>query len=119
MKSLIKTAVFIFSLGLVFPAGAKEAVLNPININTASSEQLMVLPGVGPKIAQAIIEGRMQKPYQSKEELLQVKGVGEKRIAQWEGRITYGLLELPLAAQGTKELSSNAPLKPAAVPIHP
>jgi len=52
-----------------------------ININTATSEQLQILPGIGEKIAQDIIDYRQKNgPFQSIEELLNVPLIGEKRL---------------------------------------
>ncbi|MEW6104410.1 MAG: helix-hairpin-helix domain-containing protein, partial [bacterium] len=47
-----------------------------ININLASKEEIMTLPGIGEQIAQAIIEHR---PYSQKEELKDVPGIGPER----------------------------------------
>lgn len=50
-----------------------------VNINTAPVEELMVLPGVGPSRAEDIVLYRQQNgPFASKEDLMQVKGIGEK-----------------------------------------
>ncbi len=46
-----------------------------LDVNSASSEELLNVPGIGPVLAQRIIEGR---PYQSADELTRVKGIGPK-----------------------------------------
>jgi competence protein ComEA len=49
----------------------------PINVNTASLDQLLMLPDVGPVTAQAIIAAR---PIKSVEDLDRVKGIGAKKL---------------------------------------
>jgi competence protein ComEA len=57
-------------------AGATPA---PININTATAGQLEALPGIGARTAQAIIEHRQKNGgFKKIEELMNVKGIGEK-----------------------------------------
>jgi len=63
----------------VKPVKAERVVINPVNINLANAQQLTVLKGVGDKKAQAIISYREQHGnFNSIDELLNVKGVGEK-----------------------------------------
>lgn len=56
-----------------------------ININTASQSQLESLPGVGPVIAERIIQHR---PYSSIFDIQRVPGIGKKRYEQIAERIT-------------------------------
>ena len=56
-----------------------------IDINTASRAQLETLPGIGPAVAQRIIEGR---PYYNSKGLLNIKGIDAQRLKDIEPYIT-------------------------------
>ena len=68
-------------------AAAKPAPTDKVNINTATIEELTTLPGVGPTLAGRVVEYREKAGrFASVEELLNVKGIGEKnfeKIAEW------------------------------------
>ena len=66
-------------------SAAKLAPGQKININTASKEQLDILPGIGPVKAQAIIDGR---PYKNIEDIKKVKGIKEKEFGKIKETIT-------------------------------
>jgi competence protein ComEA len=78
-------------------AAGKPAPTAKVNINTASVEQLTTLPGVGPKLAARIVEYRQKSgTFRSTQELINVKGVGEKNFAKIEAWLSVG--EAPKAA---------------------
>ncbi len=71
-------------------AAGKPAPTAKVNINTATVEQLTTLPGVGPKLAARVIEYRQKAPFRSTQELMNVKGIGEKNFAKIEPWLTVG-----------------------------
>lgn len=79
-----------------------------VNINTADASQLALLPRIGEKAAQRIIEYRTEHgPFKKATELMQVKGVGAKT---YEGLAPY------VAVDGKTTLSTKvkSPRKPRA-----
>lgn len=52
-----------------------------ININKADKDELIELPGIGPKLAERILEYRKENgPFTKKEDIIEVKGIGLKKF---------------------------------------
>lgn len=75
-------------LNETYPEPAATKPTERLNINTATLEELQQLPGIGPSRAQAIINYRVEhNGFRYAEELLGVKGIGEKIYEQLQDRI--------------------------------
>ncbi len=96
MKRLAaKTLLIGLVLGLVvYPLASAQAAAksgDKININTASLEELQKLPRIGPQIAQRILDFRKENGnFKRIEDILKVRGIGEKVFEQLKDKITVG-----------------------------
>lgn len=62
----------------------------PLNVNRAATEELELLPGIGPSLAARIVEVRASiGRFSSPRELLRVPGIGRKVLGKIEGRISF------------------------------
>jgi competence protein ComEA len=64
-----------------FPtAKKKELPTGKLDLNTAAKSELMRLPGVGEKTAEAIIEYRKGRRFKKPSDIMNIKGIGEKKF---------------------------------------
>ncbi|HEV2196691.1 MAG TPA: helix-hairpin-helix domain-containing protein [Candidatus Acidoferrum sp.] len=94
-RSPILRVLLCFSLLLFLPAtangGKKKPPTKPVNINTATSEELQQVPGIGPATAQKILQMRKSYgPFKSVNDLLAIRGLGEKRLDKMRKYLTVG-----------------------------
>jgi len=89
MKKLVAVFLLVCAFGIVVPVTAfaaenqpqKVASMSAININSASAVELQNLPGIGPVTAERIVAYRTEHGrFASVDDLIQVKGVGEKTL---------------------------------------
>ncbi len=92
MSPALRAALAAACLLLAAPALAKKP-LGPgdrIDLNRASVQELMRLPGVGLKKAQAIVSHRARAPFQRPEDVTKVKGLGPAWFAKVRPHLTTG-----------------------------
>ncbi len=121
MQAMTRKAVFLrtlicfgllLSLSDIAIAGKKKPPVKPVNINTANSEELQQVPGIGPATAQKILQMRKSYgPFKSVDDLLAIRGLGEKRLNKMRKYLTVGKANAPKA--------EPPPNKPASVSEKP
>ena len=68
-----------------------------VNLNSATAAQIATLPGIGPKTADLVVQYRVKNgPFKKIEEIMNVRGVGEKSFLKIKDRLTVAA---PAAAQ--------------------
>ena len=68
-------------------SSAAGSLQGPVNINTASADELKTLPGIGDITAESIIAYRQERPFQSVEDIMNVSGIGEAKFDKIRGLI--------------------------------
>jgi competence protein ComEA len=80
------------------PALAAKKSLPPgerVDMNRAPVTELMRLPGVGEKRAQAIVAARTKQPFRRAEDVIAVKGLGPKWFAAVKNNVAVGPTAAP------------------------
>ncbi|MCK8498745.1 ComEA family DNA-binding protein [Myxococcus faecalis] len=84
-----------------------------VNLNEASASQLDLLPGIGEKAAQRIIQHREKRRFQRVEELVRVKGFGKKKFLKLkphlalDGPTTLRVEQVLMPADGKEVVATN------------
>ena len=90
MSALAKAVALAAVLLAAAPALAAKKALPPgerIDLNRATVAELMRLPGVGEKRAQAIVAHRTRQPFRRTEDVLAVKGLGPAWLAKVKANV--------------------------------
>ena len=95
----------------------KKPPAHPINLNTASASELQQVPGIGPSTAAKILQ--MRKSYgafKSVNDLLAVKGIGEKRLEKMRKYLTVNKPPPPPGKKSTQQTPAVAATPRAKAP---
>ena len=97
MKTTLSSAIALCTLLFIGTPVIAAPIQNPaqvaekatLNLNTATLDQLETLPGIGRKVAERILEHRTKSGgFKKIEELMNVKGIGEKSFLKIKPLIT-------------------------------
>lgn len=96
LKSFLAVTVAVVALAATVPAFAIDDSQTSetklvVDINHADAQDLMELPGVGAKVAERIVAYREENgPFEQVEELMNVRGIGEKTFLKLKPFLTLG-----------------------------
>lgn len=86
---MIKKLFVVLLVCLFFGAASQTAFsFEKVNLNTATIEQLTQLSGIGPVMAERIVEFRQTRAFSSVDELILVQGIGEKTLEKLRDQLT-------------------------------
>lgn len=107
MRTLAAFAILLCSMALSLSAlaGPKRQLEGVVNVNTASPDELQLLPGIGPAKVRDIVAYRTKHPFRTVDELVRIKGIGRKMFRR---------LRLHLAVSGPTTAQQVIRAEPAA-----
>src|SRR5277367_4485290 len=118
-RSFVRICLVLCTLCVVpcFVAAKKKPPPVPINLNTATSEELQLVPGIGPATADKIL--LMRKSYgafKSVDDLLAIRGIGAKRLEKMRKYLTTGKVGPTSRPASAAKPAMPSPAKPATSP---
>jgi len=93
----------------------KTTLEGVINLNTASAEELALIPGVGPARIRNILAYRKAHPFRTVDELARIKGIGRKTVRQWRLHLAVGGPSTAQRVVRPEQPNAAVPAPPAAV----
>jgi competence protein ComEA len=118
-----RAVILCWFLALLLAAGASAATkkppLRPINLNSATSDELQQVPGIGPATADKILQ--MRKSYgafKSVDDLLAIRGIGKKRLDKMRKYLTAGKPASP-QRPAASNFARPATAKETLLPVKP
>jgi competence ComEA-like helix-hairpin-helix protein len=100
-------------LALAGASATKKPPIHPVNLNSATSEELQQVPGIGPSTAGKILQ--MRKSYgafKAVDDLMAIRGIGKKRLEKMRKYLVAGRSVPPPRIPPTGKSAQN-PINPA------
>jgi competence protein ComEA len=90
MLRMLLVAMGVLVLFMSQARAEKTKLEGVVNLNTATSEELSLIPGVGPARVRNILAYRHAHPFRTVDELARIKGIGRKTIRRWRMHLAVG-----------------------------
>lgn len=104
----------------------KKPPAHPLNLNAATAAELQQVPGIGPAIAEKILQARKSYgAFKSVDDLQAIKGIGPKKLDKMRKYLTLGTQvqnkssAKPPAVAAKSPPAKNPPTKPVPAPKSP
>lgn len=106
-----KIVIALLTVGLLSQSALwakSKALQGVVNLNTATVQELMLLPGIGQAKAEAIVTYRQAHPFKDTSELTEIKGIGPKLFDKMKSYLTLSgpTTIQEVAADPSKKVSS-------------
>ena len=90
-SAALLSLVLVLTGAFIARAQHKNPPLAPIDLNTATVEELQQLPSIGPQMAKEIVEFRMKSgPFRRVEDLLAIHGISQRKLDEIRPYVTVG-----------------------------
>jgi competence protein ComEA len=83
MRRPLAIALFVLSSFGSVARAEKSQLEGVVNLNTASADELRLIPGIGPARIRNILAYRRNHPFRTIEELARIKGIGRRMVRRW------------------------------------
>ena len=88
LLTLVSVAGFVSAPVFAADNPAATSIVETVHLNQATAEELQALPGIGPALSERIIAYRTEHgPFKSIDQLIEVKGVGEAKLAKFRDHL--------------------------------
>ena len=114
--------LYVGAAALAFADGGDPAAAGKkVNINTATPAELAYLPRLGAKVAARVVEHRQEKPFAKPEDLMEVKGIGERLFVTLKPYVTVSgptTLTAKVRSSSSASRRSSPPAAPKEKPAN-
>jgi competence protein ComEA len=105
----VRKVLWCVVLSLFALSVALYAAQGVINVNTATKEELMMLPGIGEKTASAVVANRQANgPFKTIDDMTKIKGISKKKLDKLRPSLVLTGQNTYIPAQAQKEAKKPA-----------